>query len=428
MKSFKSKEKIAVIGLGYVGLPLLSELSKEFHAIGFDISKSRVEALKNGHDITGELSKSKLQRIPTSFTCKIEDIADCNVYIISVPTPITKSKLPDLDPITQACKLVGNILTKGDLVIFESTVYPGLTEEHCVPLLQKASNLTYLDDFSVGYSPERINPGDKVHTLTSIVKIVSGSDKKALLRVNNIYSKIIIAGTYQASSIKVAEAAKVIENTQRDINIALINELSQIFNLLEIDTNEVLDAAKTKWNFNDFRPGLVGGHCIGVDPYYLTFKAGEMGFHPQMILSGRETNEYMPHYIVNQSIAAFKEMKLKPNCLSAVVMGLTFKENCPDIRNSKALDVLEILSKHFKTVDAYDPLVDLSKMNLKFHKKVKILKKVPRSKKYNLVILISPHDSLKKLGVKYFQSLKLNKGIFFDVKSTFGNSSESLSL
>ena len=321
MKSFKSKEKIAVIGLGYVGLPLLSELSKEFHAIGFDISKSRVEALKNGYDITGELSKSKLQRIPTSFTCKIDDIADCNVYIISVPTPITKSKLPDLDPITQACKLVGNILTKGDLVIFESTVYPGLTEEHCVPLLQKASNLAYLDDFSVGYSPERINPGDKVHTLTSIVKIVSGSDKKALLRVNNIYSKIITAGTYQASSIKVAEAAKVIENTQRDINIALINELSQIFNLLEIDTNEVLDAAKTKWNFNDFRPGLVGGHCIGVDPYYLTFKADKMGFHPQMILSVRKTNENMPHYIVNQSLAAFKEMKLKPNNLSVVVMG-----------------------------------------------------------------------------------------------------------
>ena len=428
MKSSKSLEKIAVIGLGYVGLPLMSELSKEFNTVGFDISESRVESLKNGHDITGELNKSKLKRISSALTYKTEDIADCNVYIVSVPTPIKKNKLPDLHPISQACKLVGKVLNQGDLVIFESTVYPGLTEEHCVPLLEKASKLDYLDDFSVGYSPERINPGDKIHTLTSIVKIVSGSDKKALRRVNNIYSKIIKAGTYQASSIKVAEAAKVIENTQRDINIALINELSQIFNLLEIDTNEVLNAAKTKWNFNDFRPGLVGGHCIGVDPYYLTFKASEMGFHPRMILSGRETNEFMPHYIVNQSIAAFQEIKLKPKNLSVIVMGLTFKENCPDIRNSKSLDVLEILSKCFKTVDAYDPLVDLSSMDIKLHKKVKILKKVPRSKKYNLVILISPHDSLKKLGVKYFENLQLNKGIFFDVKSAFGNSTKSLSL
>jgi UDP-N-acetyl-D-glucosamine/UDP-N-acetyl-D-galactosamine dehydrogenase len=428
MKSSKSKERIAVIGLGYVGLPLMSELSKKFDTIGFDISDSRVSSLKQGYDITGELSKSKLSKLSSRLTCNKGDIADRNVYIISVPTPITKNKMPDLRPITQACKLVGNLLEKGDLIIFESTVYPGLTEEHCVPLLEKASNLAFIDDFSVGYSPERINPGDKIHTLTSIVKIVSGSDKKALSRVNNIYSQIIKAGTYQASSIKVAEAAKVIENTQRDINIALINELSQIFNLLEIDTNEVLNAAKTKWNFNDFRPGLVGGHCIGVDPYYLTFKAAEMGFHPQMILSGRETNEFMPHYIVNQSIAVFKKRKLKPKNLSVIVMGLTFKENCPDIRNSKSLDVLEILSKHFKVVDAFDPLVDLSSMNIKLHKKVKVLKKVPRSKKYNLVILISPHDSLKKLGVKYFESLQLNKGIFYDVKSTFGNSTQSLSL
>jgi UDP-N-acetyl-D-galactosamine dehydrogenase len=428
MKSSKSKERIAVIGLGYVGLPLMSELSKKFDTIGFDISDSRVSSLKQGYDTTGELSKSKLSKLSPRLTCNEGDIADRNVYIISVPTPITKNKMPDLRPITQACKLVGNLLEKGDLIIFESTVYPGLTEEHCVPLLEKASNLAFIDDFSVGYSPERINPGDKIHTLTSIVKIVSGSDKKALSRVNNIYSQIIKAGTYQASSIKVAEAAKVIENTQRDINIALINELSQIFNLLEIDTNEVLNAAKTKWNFNDFRPGLVGGHCIGVDPYYLTFKAAEMGFHPQMILSGRETNEFMPHYIVNQSIAVFKKRKLKPKNLSVIVMGLTFKENCPDIRNSKSLDVLEILSKHFKVVDAFDPLVDLSSMNIKLHKKVKVLKKVPRSKKYNLVILISPHDSLKKLGVKYFENLQLNKGIFYDVKSTFGNSTKSLSL
>ena len=428
MKSAKGKEKIAVIGLGYVGLPLMYELSKKFTTIGFDISKVRVQALQKGNDITGELAPKEISRISKNLTFKTEDIANCSTYIVSVPTPIKKNKLPDLEPINKACQLVGHLLTKGNLVIFESTVYPGLTEEHCVPLLEKASKLIYKDSFSVGYSPERINPGDKIHTLTSIIKIVSGSDKKTLLRVNNIYSKIVKAGTYQASSIKVAEAAKVIENTQRDINIALINELSQIFNLLDIDTNEVLDAAKTKWNFNDFRPGLVGGHCIGVDPYYLTYKASKMGFHPKMILSGRETNEFMPHYIVKQSIASLKKMKLSPKNLSALVVGLTFKENCPDIRNSKALDVLNILSKSFKTVHAYDPFIDISKSNLGLHKKIKVLKKRPISKKYHLVILISPHDSLIKLGIKYFKGLQTNNAVFFDVKSSFGDSIESLSL
>ncbi|MDA9876118.1 nucleotide sugar dehydrogenase [Gammaproteobacteria bacterium] len=428
MKSSESKEKIAVIGLGYVGLPLMYELTKKFTTIGFDISKSRVEALKKGIDITGELNAKQLNKISKNLTFSTQDIEECSTYIVSVPTPIKKNKLPDLDPINQACKLVGGLLKKGNLIIFESTVYPGLTEDHCVPLLEKTSNLTYQDDFSVGYSPERINPGDKIHTLTSIIKIVSGSNKKTLTRVNNIYSKIIKAGTYQAPSIKVAEAAKVIENTQRDINIALINELSQIFNLLKIDTNEVLSAAKTKWNFNDFKPGLVGGHCIGVDPYYLTHKASEIGFHPKMILSGRETNEYMPHYIVKESIASLKKSKLSPKNLSALVVGLTFKENCPDIRNSKSLDVLNILSKSFKSVDAYDPLIDIAKLDLGLHKKVKVLKKIPTSKKYHLIILSSPHDVLLKLGSKYFDDLKAKNGVFFDVKSSFGNSIDSLSL
>ncbi len=422
-----TKEKIAVIGLGYVGLPLLEALSKKFNTVGFDISPYRINQLKKGVDITREINSSKLKKLSSSLTSQVNGIENCSVYIVSVPTPIKKNKQPDLTPIKTACELIGKVLSKGNLVIFESTVYPGLTEEYCVPILEKFSKLKYVYDFSVGYSPERINPGDKKHTLSSIVKVVSGCDRKSLQRVDGIYSKIVKAGTHKASSIKVAEAAKVIENTQRDINIALINELSQIFNLLDINTNEVLNAAKTKWNFHDFRPGLVGGHCIGVDPYYLTYKASEMGFHPKMILSGRETNEFMPEYIVKESIALLKTKNILPKNSSVLVLGLTFKENCPDIRNSKSLDVLEILMRSFKNVHAYDPLIDPIQIKQKVNPKIKVLRKLP-SARYNLVILISPHHSLTKLGPKYFKSLQKKNAVFFDVKSSLGNSMESLSL
>ena len=422
-----TKEKIAVIGLGYVGLPLLEALSKKFNTVGFDISRSRINQLKKGIDITREINSSKLKKLSFSLTSKVKGIENCSVYIVSVPTPIKNNKQPDLTPIKKACELIGKVLSKGNLVIFESTVYPGLTEEYCVPILEKFSKLKYIHDFSVGYSPERINPGDKKHTLSSIIKVVSGCDRKSLQRVDGIYSKIVKAGTHKASSITVAEAAKVIENTQRDINIALINELSQIFNLLDINTNEVLNAAKTKWNFHDFRPGLVGGHCIGVDPYYLTFKASEMGFHPKMILSGRETNESMPEYIVKESTTLLKTKNILPKNSSVLVMGLTFKENCPDIRNSKSLDVLEILMRSFKTVHAYDPLIDPLQIKQKVNAKIKVLRKLPSSR-YNLVILISPHHSLTKLGPEYFKSLQKKNAVFFDVKSSLGQSIESLSL
>ena len=422
-----TNEKIAVIGLGYVGLPLLEALSKKFNTVGFDISSSRIKELKKGIDVTGEITANKLKKLSSLLTSQVRDIESCSVYIVSVPTPIQNNKKPNLEPIRKACELIGNTLSRGNLVVFESTVYPGLTEEYCVPILEKFSKLKYIDDFAVGYSPERINPGDKKHTLSSIVKVVSGCDAKSLKRVDSIYSKVIKAGTHKASSIKVAEAAKVIENTQRDINIALINELSQIFNLLDIDTSEVLNAAKTKWNFHDFRPGLVGGHCIGVDPYYLTFKASEMGFHPRMILSGRETNEFMSEYIVKESVDSLKAKNILPKNSSALVMGLTFKENCPDIRNSKSLDVLEILTRSFKSVHAYDPLIDPKMIKKKVNAKIKVLRKLPSSK-YNLIILISPHQSLTKLGPTYFRSLQKKNAVFFDVKSSLGNAMESLSL
>tara|TARA_A100001015_G_scaffold265437_1_gene313806 strand:- start:794 stop:2077 length:1284 start_codon:yes stop_codon:yes gene_type:complete len=424
----QSKEiKIAVVGLGYVGLPLMSEFSKSFDTTGFDISEARIRSLQSGIDQTNEVSKKSLLKINKKFTFKAKDIADCNVYVVTVPTPIKRNKSPNLMPLNKACKLIGPLLCKDDLVVFESTVYPGLTEEYCVPLLEQYSKLTYKEDFLVGYSPERINPGDKKHNLSSIVKIVSGCNKKSLNKVNHIYSKIIKAGTYKASSIKVAEAAKVIENTQRDINIALINELSQIFNLLEIDTNEVLNAAKTKWNFHDFRPGLVGGHCIGVDPYYLTYKASAMGFHPKMILSGRQTNEFMPKYVVKESISLLRRKKINPKNATALVMGLTFKENCPDIRNSKSFDVIDILSGQLKKVDAFDPLVDSHQLKPYLNKRTKLLKQLPTGK-YDLIFLISPHKSLIKLGPEFFIGLQKRDSVFFDVKSALGNSIESLSL
>ncbi|MBT7275865.1 MAG: nucleotide sugar dehydrogenase, partial [Woeseiaceae bacterium] len=400
MASKIQKEKISVIGLGYVGLPLLFELSKKFEVVGFDISTKRISELKEGIDSTNELSGKAIAKVRPYLTSCVSDLKDSSVYIVTVPTPIYKNTSPNLKPVASACNLVGSVLQKNNLVIFESTVYPGLTEEFCVPILERSSKLTFKKEFVVGYSPERINPGDKVHTLTSITKIVSGCNSAALKRVNYIYSSIISAGTYKAPSIKVAEAAKVIENTQRDINIALVNELSKIFNLLEIDTNQVLDAACTKWNFHNFRPGLVGGHCIGVDPYYLTFKANQAGFNPQMILAGRQMNESMPRYIVNESIKHMKNKNLLANKSSVLVLGLTFKEDCPDVRNSKAIDLCNILEKSFLKVHAFDPLVDISsnKKALGLAQKIKILKTLPVSARYQLIIINSPHKEFKNSG------------------------------
>jgi UDP-N-acetyl-D-galactosamine dehydrogenase len=430
MKSSSYKEKIAVIGLGYVGLPLLNALSKKFNVQGFDISSDRITQLKKGIDVTKELSKSEILKIQNNLTNSLNDLNDITAFIVTVPTPIFKNKNPNLKPISSACEIVGSMLTKNNVVIFESTVYPGLTEEFCVPILEKNSGLVFNKDFGVGYSPERINPGDKVHTVSSITKIVSGSNKKTLKRINNIYSKIIHAGTYEAPSIKVAEAAKVIENTQRDINIALINELSQIFNLLNIDTNEVLDAACTKWNFHNFRPGLVGGHCIGVDPYYLTYKAKKVGFHPEMILSGRETNESMPQFILKQSSRALRKIKLEPKNCSVLILGLTFKEDCPDVRNSKGIDLLNLFNKSYLKIHAFDPLVDVSKAKkmLNIDNDVKILKKLPITSKYELIILNIPHKFFKKAGAEMLERLRAKDSVFFDVKGSIPQIKDSLSL
>jgi len=413
--------KIAVLGLGYVGLPLMLALSKKFKVIGFDTSLKRIRELKAGIDRTNESKLDDLKKNRNAFSNSIDNIKACNVYIITVPTPINKSKKPDLRYINSACKISGSLLKKGDLVIFESTVYPGLTEEVCVPILEKISSLKYKSEFSVGYSPERINPGDKKHKISDIVKVVSGSDPQATKLVNFIYSNIISAGTHVASSIKVAEAAKVIENTQRDINIALVNELTRIFDLMGIDTNEVLDAAKTKWNFLDFKPGLVGGHCIGVDPYYLTYKSESLGYSPKMILAGRNTNEFVPSFIVHKSLKHLKEKKISLKKSKGLLLGLSFKEDCPDTRNSKSIDTLALLTKSIGHVDVFDPIASIdddSLLNIKKNN-YKIIKKLPKIKKYDLIIISVAHSIFKKIGANQIKQLGSDNSVIFDVKSIF---------
>jgi UDP-N-acetyl-D-glucosamine/UDP-N-acetyl-D-galactosamine dehydrogenase len=350
--------KIGIIGLGYVGLPLAVEFGKKFDTVGYDLSNDRVDELRKFHDSTQELSSSDIKRaIKLGITNEVSQLLSCNVYIITVPTPILESKSPDMSFLKNACQFVGKVIANGDVIIFESTVYPGATEDFCVPFIEMTSRKTFNTDFFVGYSPERINPGDKNHRLTDIVKITSGSTSDTSEFIDELYKKIISAGTHRASSIKVAEAAKVIENTQRDLNIGLINELTRIFEKMNLDTNEVLDAACTKWNFLDFRPGLVGGHCIGVDPYYLTYKAKEIGVEPGLILAGRQSNEMMASYFCELLLSELQKhgvLRKKPRILQ---LGITFKENCPDIRNSKSVDMLEILSK-VSLVDLYDPWVE----------------------------------------------------------------------
>lgn len=403
--------KICVIGLGYVGLPLAHAFSAKYEVVGFDISKYRIDELSTGYDRTLELTENQVKEAIKNgmkFSLDINEIKDCNIYIVTVPTPIDKNKRPDLTPLIKASETVGKVLKKGDIVIYESTVYPGATEEDCVPVLEKFSNLKFNVDFFCGYSPERINPGDKEHTVTKILKVTSGSTPEIGKKVNELYASIITAGTHLAPTIKVAEAAKVIENSQRDINIAFVNELAIIFNKLGINTNDVLAAAGTKWNFLPFRPGLVGGHCIGVDPYYLTHKAQSIGYNPEIILAGRRLNDNMGIYVANQVIKLMIKKGHKIEGSKVLVLGITFKENCPDIRNSRVIDVIEELQEFGCNIDIYDPWADTKEVEHEYN--LKLIKELNIAK-YEAIVLAVAHNEFKQL------KLKTNENIVFDIKS-----------
>ena len=415
---------IAVIGLGYVGLPLAVAFSEKYTTIGFDISKQRVDELNSGHDKTLEVDDETMQKAIASnnisFTKKLENISDCNIYIVTVPTPIDKHKRPDLTPLIKASESIGKILKSKDIVIYESTVYPGATEEVCVPILEKFSSLSFNKDFFCGYSPERINPGDKKHTVKNILKVTSGSTDEIAKEVDNLYKSIITAGTHLAPSIKVAEAAKVIENSQRDINVAFVNELAIIFNKLSIDTNAVLDAASTKWNFLPFRPGLVGGHCIGVDPYYLTYKAQEVGYNPEIILAGRRLNDNMGIYVANQVIKLMIKKGHKIEGSNILVLGITFKENCTDIRNTRVVDVVNELKEFGCNVDIYDPWADEGEVEHEYN--LSILKESNiDTRKYEAVVLAVAHNQFKDLDLS-----KNENCVVYDIKSTLSQSDERL--
>lgn len=420
--------KLSVIGLGYVGLPLAVEFGKYMPIIGFDINQNRIKDLKSNIDKTLELTEEEIiESNGLSFTSNIDNLKECNTYIVTVPTPIDKENLPDLSPLKSACHSIGKILKKNDVVIFESTVYPGTTEEICVPILEESSKLVFNKDFYAGYSPERINPGDKVHTIANIKKITSGSTPEITEFVDQIYSIIVKAGTYKVDSIKVAEAAKVIENTQRDLNIALMNELSLIFNKLEINTQEVLKAAGTKWNFLNFQPGLVGGHCIGVDPYYLTYKAQEVGYEPEIILAGRKLNDSMASNVANRFLNAVKASTSKEACdLNILVMGMTFKENCPDIRNSKVIDLIYHLKKYSNRIDIYDPWVHSS--DIKNLKQEFSFVDTPERNKYDGIIIAVAHENFINLGISKIRSFGNGKHIIFDVKYCFSQEETDLRL
>lgn len=403
-------DKIGIIGLGYVGLPLAVEFGKKYPTFGFDINTKRIKELEGGHDHTLEVEDRELQRVQNlNFTDDINDLGDCNIYIVTVPTPIDFYKQPDLTPLKKASETIGKVLFKNDIVIYESTVYPGCTEEVCIPILEEVSKLKYNHDFFCGYSPERINPGDKEHRLPSIKKVTSGSTPKIADKVDDLYTSIITAGTHIASSIKVAEAAKVIENSQRDLNIAFVNELALIFDKLDIDTHEVLEAAGTKWNFLPFKPGLVGGHCIGVDPYYLTHKAEGVGYNPQVILAGRRINDNMGVFIANKVIKLMAQNDNPIKNSRALVLGITFKENCPDIRNSRVIDVVNELESFGVKVDVYDPHADVEEVKLEYGK---ILNDKPQGE-YAAIILAVGHSEFKSLDLN---SHKNNKSIIYDVK------------
>ena len=408
--------KICVIGLGYVGLPLAHAFSAKYNVVGFDISKWRIDELSSGYDRTLELNESQVKEAIKNgmkFSLDINDIKDCNIYIVTVPTPIDKNKRPDLTPLIKASETIGKILKKDDIVIYESTVYPGATEEDCVPILEKFSGLTFNKDFFCGYSPERINPGDKEHTVTKILKVTSGSTPEIGKKVNELYASIITAGTHLAPTIKVAEAAKVIENSQRDINIAFVNELAIIFNKLGINTNDVLAAAGTKWNFLPFKPGLVGGHCIGVDPYYLTHKAQSIGYNPEIILAGRRLNDNMGIYVANQVIKLMIKKGHKIEGSKVLVLGITFKENCPDIRNSRVIDVITELQEFGCKIDVYDPWAD--KEEVKHEYNLELTDSLDFTK-YEAIVLAVAHNKFKTLDFS-----NTNGAITYDIKSLLKN-------
>ena len=405
---------LALIGLGYVGLPLAVEFSKKYKVIGFDINDRRIDELKKCKDRTLEVSSEELAEAKhLSFTNKLEDLKRADVFIVTVPTPVDDFKVPDLTPVLKASETVGKVIKKGDVVVYESTVYPGCTEEECVPVLEKFSRLKFNKDFYCGYSPERINPGDKEHRVSTIKKIVSGSTPEIAQALNKLYQSIIVVGTHLAPSMKVAEAAKVIENSQRDINIAFVNELSKLFDLMDIDTLDVLEAAGTKWNFLPFRPGLVGGHCIGVDPYYLTHKAIKLGYNPEIILAGRRINDQMGAFVANQLVKLMINKDHKISSARVLVLGITFKENCPDIRNSKVMDIINELKSFGCLIDVYDPWAD--KEEVKHEYGIDLLCSVDdiRNKTYEGVILAVAHDQFIELD---FPSLRTNGAVVYDVK------------
>lgn len=411
------KDKICVIGLGYVGLPLAHAFSEKYQVIGFDINKARIDELNSGFDRTQELTGDQVKESLENgmkFTLNVKDIKDCNIYIVTVPTPIDESNEPDLTPIVKSTETVGKVLKKDDIVIYESTVYPGVTEEVCVPILEKFSGLKFNETFYCGYSPERINPGDKEHTVTKILKITSGSTPEIARKVDELYKSIITAGTHLAPTIKVAEAAKVIENTQRDVNIALINELAMIFDLMNINTHDVIEAAATKWNFIKLTPGLVGGHCIGVDPYYLTHKAQSLGYMPNLILGARQINNGMSKLIADKAIKKMVKYDKKLKNANILVMGVTFKENCPDMRNSKVLDIIKELEEYGCNVEVYDYWVDNSDIE---SKSLNFVNKLPlNSEKYDSIIVAVGHDRFKEISTEQYTSMSNGEPIIIDVK------------
>lgn len=426
MTAILQESRLAIIGLGYVGLPLAVEFGKKYQTLGFDINQARIDELKRGEDHTLEVSPQELAETHLlSFSNQLDDLRQANVYIVTVPTPIDQHRKPDLQPLIRASETLGKVIKAGDIVIYESTVYPGATEEDCIPVIERISGLTYNQDFFAGYSPERINPGDKEHRVTSIKKVTSGSTPEIADFINRLYGSIITAGTYMASSIRVAEAAKVIENTQRDLNIALINELAVIFNRLDIDTEEVLLAAGTKWNFLPFRPGLVGGHCIGVDPYYLTHKAQAVGYHPEVILAGRRINDSMGKYVVSQLVKALIKQRIQVAGARVLVLGLTFKENCPDIRNTKVVDILTELQEYDIQADVWDPWVDPAEAQHEYG--INPVNR-PETGSYDAVILAVAHRKFRELGISGIKALAKPQHIIYDLKYVLPSDAADLRL
>ena len=418
--------KLAIIGLGYVGLPLAVEFAKKRSVVGFDINQARIDALKTGHDATLEVSDEELREAKgLSYSANLQDLAACNTYIVTVPTPIDEHKQPDLTPLVKASETIGKVLKKGDIVIYESTVYPGATEEDCVPVLEKFSGLKFNQDFYAGYSPERINPGDKEHRVSTIKKVTSGSTPEVAELVDQLYRQIIVVGTHKAESIKVAEAAKVIENTQRDVNIALINELAIIFNKMGIDTEAVLQAAGSKWNFLPFRPGLVGGHCIGVDPYYLTHKAQSIGYHPEIILAGRRLNDGMGAYVVSQLVKAMLKRRITVEGARVLVLGLTFKENCPDLRNTRIVDIVKELGDYNIQADVFDPWVDVAEAQ---HEYGLTPIDAPKQGAYDAIIVGVAHEQFKAMGVDAIRALGKKEHVIYDLKYVLPRTAADLRL